>query len=184
MSSNFTIQKSNIHLILDMDQTLIDADEKYNIYPRPYLKEFLNFCFEYFQSVSIWTVAGREWFDEVNTKILYPWKFRFIWCGRHTIKYSTSFTSIMNNSNNPIKKLQKVWRSFKDMNRENTFIVDDTPSTICKNPGNGIIIPKFSYTNDQDNYLIMLKQYFIQNKDKKLRYVDKNKWFETLHEIE
>lgn len=181
ISSLNSLQKSDLHLILDMDQTLIDTDEKYNIFPRPYLKDFLNFCFEYFQSVSIWTVASKEWFNEVNAKILYPWKFKFVWCGRHTIKqpnYNSSFTATINNSDNPIKNLKKIWRSFKDMTRENTFIVDDTESTFSKNPGNGIIIPKFKYTNIDDNYLNKLREFFIINNGKKLRYMDKTNWYQ------
>jgi len=57
-----------IHIILDMDSTLIDRDDDDIIYGRPYLKLFLDYCFKTFASVSIWTAASREWYDEVYNK--------------------------------------------------------------------------------------------------------------------
>ncbi len=74
------------HLVLDIDGTLIDnKEEKIDgiesfefkckeftcyIYKRPHLDEFLDYCFDKFDSVSIWTAASKGWMDIVLTNII------------------------------------------------------------------------------------------------------------------
>jgi hypothetical protein len=124
----------NIHLILDLDGTLIDGDEV-NVFPRPYLQEFLDFCFSRYASVSIWTAASREWLDKALRGCLAGRPFLFTWTGeRCTVKYqSRSYHEVEILIR---KKLAKVWRAFPQMTKHNTFILDDTPSTYRYNYGN------------------------------------------------
>ena len=53
-----------LHLILDIDGTLID--DKGLLEPRLYLKEFLKYAFDNFKTVSIWTAAHESWYKEVH----------------------------------------------------------------------------------------------------------------------
>ena len=84
------------HLILDLDQTLIHTlsnaeaarlirlDEKYYmgllfhihidnvgymIMKRPFLREFLIFCFQRFETVSVWTAATKKYAEKVVDEI-------------------------------------------------------------------------------------------------------------------
>ena len=64
-----------MNLILDMDGTLIDSyfsfvTGKMVIIPRPHLKEFLEFVFDNFSNVSIWTNGVKEWYEEVYSTLL------------------------------------------------------------------------------------------------------------------
>ena len=63
-------------LVLDLDETLIYAAEEpmesapdfivgqYYVYRRPYLKEFLKFCFDNFE-VAIWTSSTRNYAERI-----------------------------------------------------------------------------------------------------------------------
>lgn len=71
-------------LILDLDETLISFD----ISPRPYLKDFLEFCFNNFKTVSIWTASNNFHFNFVYNKILKDLlpaekSFYFVWYRKH-----------------------------------------------------------------------------------------------------
>ena len=67
-------------LILDLDETLIHATEQplihqadfetelYYVYKRPYVEEFLEFCFANFR-VGVWTTAGEEFARDVVKNI-------------------------------------------------------------------------------------------------------------------
>jgi hypothetical protein len=51
------------NIILDLDNTLICDNTA-----RPYLKYFLNFIFEKFARVCIWTSATKEWLDNAYSR--------------------------------------------------------------------------------------------------------------------
>ena len=55
------------YIILDLDNTLICDNTT-----RPYLKYFLNFIFEKFTRVCIWTSATKEWLDNAYINLLKP----------------------------------------------------------------------------------------------------------------
>ena len=50
------------HIVLDVDQTLLDCEEDEFTF-RPYLKDFFNFLFKNFKSVSIWSRGGNEYIE-------------------------------------------------------------------------------------------------------------------------
>lgn len=78
------------NVILDIDGTLIDSipweyTDVYDlpdpdiispfgdfVYIRPYLKQFLKFCFSNFKNVAIWTAGDKRWAEFVISKILLP----------------------------------------------------------------------------------------------------------------
>lgn len=85
------------HIVLDIDGTLIDSstnkiecvkphfgvmndETTYYFYKRPYLDEFLEFCFKEFDSVSLWTAGDQFWLDNFIKNIIkkeYSNKFLF-----------------------------------------------------------------------------------------------------------
>ena len=78
-------------LILDLDETLIYATEEklkyepdfivgqYFVYKRPFLNEFLSFCFDNFE-VSLWTTATKNYAEEILQKILNKnQNLKFLW---------------------------------------------------------------------------------------------------------
>ena len=138
------------HIILDMDETLISRDSSENPVPRPYLEQFIIFCFWNFKSVSIWTSACRDWFEIVNTSIFKPildknnLSFRFVWCfnkctprKRLTLNFLRTYTIY-------IKELSKVWDEYNDMNKLNTLIVDDNHFSFEENIDNAIHIKSWN----------------------------------------
>ena len=155
------------HIILDMDGTLVGIDNNMKPIIRPFLEEFLVFCFQNFKSVSVWTAANIEWFDVVNEKIFQPildkykLSFRFVW------DYNKC-TKMRNNTyeSRYIKQLEKVWDKFLDMNKDNTVIIDDNKITCMDNPENAIIIPSYDpedKTEDLELKLMKWKLKIVKN---------------------
>lgn len=153
------------HVILDMDETLISIDESHKPISRPYLKEFLVFCFKNFKSVSIWTSANKEWFDIVNINVFVPildqYKFRFVWCFEKCTPRKKISTNLLHTYIVYIKELIKVWEEYEDMTSLNTIIVDDNCYSFKNNIDNAIHIKAWKLIeNDTElvTVLILLKK--------------------------
>lgn len=169
-----------MNIILDMDGTLIDDNGLYQ--SRPHLQKFLLYCFNNFDTVSIWTSASREWYDEIYEKI-----FKHILKGnRFDFVFTRKRCTLDRNSFVYVKNLHKLWRSkvlYKDFNKHNTLIVDNTPFKYFRNYGNGIPIPTYNqYNISNDNYLSKLVEYLedlyeIFDKYGSIRYTEKRYWF-------
>lgn len=147
------------NIVLDMDGTLITAlnsGHKYEPIARPHLKEFFQFIFEYFDNVSIWTHAEKDWFLEVYYKILV-----------HVIPSKKTFKFVITRENNkPIqwdtpKMLSTLYTMYPNHNHLNTWIVDDTPMTYRFNLSNAVHIDTYNETNlHHDNELLRLINLF------------------------
>lgn len=92
---------------------------KLYIYKRPYLDQFLQFCFQHFY-VGLWTAAEPSWMNLMLDTVLAPYadKFLFTWNRNQTdIRFGwfPMFT----------KPLTKVWARFPQFNQANTLIIDD-----------------------------------------------------------
>lgn len=162
--------EKGIHIILDIDGTLVrdinSPDEE--IIPRPYLKEFLQTCFQVCNKVSIWTAATERWFHYIYTDFI-----------RKHLKEGQSFDLIFTESRCSVsldrdpddwkptpsisKQLRKIWRHKKlkkHYTKHNTLILDDTPETYRKNYGNAI--PISTYTGDiGDSELLKVSKLLI-----------------------
>ena len=57
-----------MNVILDVDETLLTKKNDIIIL-RPYVREFIETCFNVFKSVSIWTANTKEHFESVYPKI-------------------------------------------------------------------------------------------------------------------
>lgn len=164
-----------LHIVLDMDGTLIGTDNLQKIIPRPYLEEFLLFCFKNFESVSIWTAANEEWYNEVYENVFksillkYDLNFRFVWFNdKCTLRRRQIFYSY---NEYYIKRLKKVWNKYKDMNKDNTIIVDDNILSYMDNYGNGMKIK--SFINEEDDIelkKIMTRLNFFKDVDSVREY--------------
>ena len=173
-----------MNLILDIDGTLIS--ESFFIEARPFLKEFLTYCFETFDTVSIWTAAPQEHFEFVNKRFFKPildsiqqdWKFVFT-------NKKCSITYIQNDYNyfykQPciVKRLKKVWKR-PGFTRHNTIIIDDKKYTYMNNWGNAIPIDTYRGEFDDDKlqrlikFLDIVKEYYLRNGT--IRHLEKRFW--------
>lgn len=178
---------SNKHLILDIDGTLIsDSSTENNIIIRPYLKYFLQYAFDKFKTVSIWTAASKDWADTIYNNILKPnmpnnKDFTFIW-DRKKCTQKSHKRAIMEGDfyAHPIivKELKKVWKHFGFMNKDNTLILDDTPNTYTDNYGN--VIPISTYIdNENDDHLLKLTTYLDSLLPiESIRTIEKRGWYQ------
>ena len=179
-----------MNIVLDMDNTLITHDKRGVIYSRPFLKDFLTYCFDHFDRVSIWTAANRDWFDYVYHHIFEPimesryMRFDFVF----TREKCTFRTDPHNLHLATIKPLKKVWSFREGYTRSNTLIVDDNPETFQDNFDNAIIIRPFvnpctSYVDCELLHLISflrcLEEHF--QRFHTVENIDKFNWREYVH---
>ncbi|SNW62180.1 NLI interacting factor-like phosphatase [Orpheovirus IHUMI-LCC2] len=189
----------NRHIILDIDGTLLHTlyttepgpstqlpnfqNRVFKVYKRPYLDDFMNFCFDNFDTVSIWTAASDTYANYISQNIKpYGCNFTFInsyedctiTCGESFGEFSCD-TFIR-------KKLVKIWRKnkYKKMgfNKDNTLIIEDTPSNCICNYGNAIYVPEYNiFKNPKDDVLYKLQDYLnCIMYEPNFRDIDKRNW--------
>lgn len=136
------------HLILDVDGTLVEevVDQKEVPRLRPHLKEFLDYAFEHFVSVIVWTNAGSEWCNPILERIQEETKCR---------EFRVVLTGDKRTSLNEVKNLKKIYKICPDMNKDNTLILDNTPATYRNNYGNAIGITTW-FGNENDTQLLQV----------------------------
>ena len=172
-------------MVLDIDGTLINENNdpnNWSVVSRPYLEEFLYYCFTSFETVSIWTAATKEWFNYVDETILKPIRrkynlpnFFLVWTSERCSYKKDIFTS----TRFSIKRLRKLWKKKKwGLTKYNTLILDNTPRTYIENYGNAVPIPTFD-KRFPDSYLKYLTHYLEQFIDKStpIRSTDKMDWW-------
>lgn len=144
------------HIVLDLDGTLIGED---HICTRPYLTEFLSFCFDHFESVNIWTAASQEWwiycFNKYIRKCLPPAKnFHRVWFGDKCKRDGMC---------NRFKPLTKFYKRKWGMTRQNTVIVDNDPINYLYDQGNAIPIDTYLGSSQDDALLKLQNQLVAKN---------------------
>lgn len=157
-------------LILDLDETLIYSDfcepesfdfsftltgKTYWVQKRPHLDYFLQIVAQHYE-IAVWSAARRDYVDIIVNYLFLPLQISpvFIFSGErcvHKWKTFPEYTFIK------IKDLKKVWRRRflvhgvnKRYKRENTFIVDDTRVTYCRNRGNAVRIQGYRGGTDRE----------------------------------
>jgi hypothetical protein len=149
------------HLVLDLDGTLVGYMGGH-FAARPYLHEFLRFCFAHFETVSVWTAATRAWWNMAYGRFMHTHGYNF-----HAVYTDVDCVIEQNRglngaSSDPavvLKPLSKLWDDpSNDMTKKNTLIIDDTPGVAKRNDSNYIRIPEFySFSeNSEDMELLVM----------------------------
>ena len=105
---------------------------------RPYLREFLEFGFSYFDNIVIWS-AGKKKYVEKMCEYMFPLK-------KQPILIFTYDDCEGDENNLIIKPLEKIYNHPDCKGKlfpENTFVLDDRSETYSMNKRNGIQIPEF-----------------------------------------
>jgi TFIIF-interacting CTD phosphatase-like protein len=111
---------------------------------RPGFDDFLDFCFQYFKHVIIWTAGCREYADKVvNFLFRSGPKPSLVLC-------KDDCTHIRGKPK--IKDLKQLIKAepWLGLTLENTFVIDDRDHTFKRNPDNAIHIPEFSFTKENE----------------------------------
>jgi len=162
--------KSEILIVLDLDETLIHATEQqldlsedfrvdsYFIYKRPGLNTFLSELHKHYR-LAIWSSAGDEYVNEVVKSIQpHDVQFEMVWA-RSKCTQRRDFDLDCYYWEKRLDKLKK-----KGFPLEKILIVDDSPEKSRNNYGNAIyILPFTGSAHDSEldlllSYLLTLKQ--------------------------
>lgn len=181
-----------LHLILDIDGTLVSEsehaeDDSSLPQPRPHLDEFLAYCFDHFETASLWTAASQSWLEYIQRLILQPKldrlgkKFHLLLCGERCIPMAHPDPEGCYPIPIPVKPLKKLWcRQSYPHSKHNTLIVDNTPATFCRNYGNAIQIRTYRGGPDQLLPKLMLFLDFVRAEyaqHQSVRHIDKQNWW-------
>ena len=175
--------KSDKLLVLDLDETLIHATktkldditedfrfDKYFVYKRPFLDQFLKEASKHF-SLAIWSSAGDEYVAEVVRNIKPPEIELFAVWGRSKCSQKRDRTFDTFYFEKRLDKFKK--RGFP---LERILIVDDTAEKAACNYGNAIYIKEYK-GDPQDNELLTLLDYLITLKPiDNVRAIEKRFW--------
>lgn len=152
----------DLHVILDIDQTLIDSmpsiiyqkykdkirkpdfyNENHCIWLRPKIKDFLYFLDKNVRFMSIWTNGTTGWLDHVVNNVLSTFIPRKRWYILSSINNSTPME--INNNRVFVKEVGKLLKLFprNEISLKNTILIDDNFFNCKYNKYNSIPIKKF-----------------------------------------
>ncbi|PWA44654.1 HAD-like domain-containing protein [Artemisia annua] len=173
--SNHVIRSRKMLLVLDVNGLLADIIQpppkdrksdinikKRAIFKRPFLDDFLAFCFDKFE-VAIWSSRTRKILVPVVDYLLGDLKDKllFLWDLSHC---TNSSARSLENAHKFIvfKNLQKIWEEFGPnlasengyYDESNTLLLDDTPyKALLNSKHTGIFPLSYSYKDMNDNAL-------------------------------
>lgn len=105
---------------------------------RPYLREFLIFCFNYFRIVAVWSAGTNRYVQKTVEAIFGDIAMP------HIIYTRDDCEDVSGQLYKPLRKMiQNEPGIIGFMSLENTFALDDRESTYSRNPGGGILIPPY-----------------------------------------
>lgn len=169
-------------LILDLDETLVYAGEErlerapdftvgqYFVYRRPFLKEFLEFCFENFE-VAVWTSSTRNYAEIIVENIFETHqRISFVWaCERCTICFDMEERDYY--LEKKMRKIRKLGYAL-----ESVIVVDDTPEKWRSAYGNLVRVRPF-FGDPDDDELKDLKIYLVRlSRIENIRQFEKRNW--------
>jgi len=187
-------------LVLDIDQTLIQSEyikgksqekveqqfkkelerfenfkvcnNEYLTFVRPYIRDFIKFCFEHF-NVVIWSSATLDYLQEILEYLVYPIDyplqvFSRIDCYRDNLHY--------------VKHLELI-KNIYDVTADDIIVVDDQVSPYPSKFENVLQIPAFfiysSDTEKQKTILSIMQDKLLEIKDLPVTEVEKEQWSKT-----
>ena len=172
--------RKKLNIILDLDQTLISAEEVdklplmendkkvkkfrlvemegyYHIFERPGLQNFLDFVFKNF-NVTVWTAGDQAYGLFIIDKIVLANK------PERKLDYAFFLyhCEMSEKHKRGIKDLDLLWDIFalEGYNNHNTFIVDDNEEVFSLQPENCVAVTPFEFQSDgseKDKFLLRLK---------------------------
>lgn len=184
----------DLHIILDIDQTLVDnmSFYEYNnnisklrkpdfiketmcIWIRPHLKELIEFLDKNVKYISIWTNGSFSWLYYVLTTILSKYisikRFLLLLSVDYSIKKSIEINGL--SSLVPIKDIEAMIHRIKKNNISvyNTVLIDDNYYNCISNKNNTIPIKKYFALEEANGIrnkdLLFIKQIIIELKKSK-----------------
>lgn len=184
-NSKIINHRGRIYTMLLKDVTHVPGSGEemklYGVY-RPYLKEFIEFCFDYFDNVIIWS-AGKEKYVEKMCEIMFTDSQK-----QPILIYNYDQCQISGDDiTKPLDKLYKDKKLKGRLNHTNTFVLDDREDTFSSNHNNGILIPPYvaelthAGIERKDECLLKLMSWLItvENSNKDIRLLNKKNIFTT-----
>jgi TFIIF-interacting CTD phosphatase-like protein len=168
-------------LVLDLDETLIYADEKldrtpeftvgpYQVVRRPGVDRFLEFVLDRFREVAIWTASTRSYAEPVLDQIVDRRRLAFVW-GRERCVQKVDWELRETTHLKDIAKLRKAGYDDRQI-----LFVDDSPEKLARSYGNLIEIRPFQGEPD-DGELALLERYLLElGPVENVRAVEKRGW--------
>jgi TFIIF-interacting CTD phosphatase-like protein len=134
---------------------------------RPYYKSFLRWCRSQFDIVAVWTAGDTDYADEIVSKV-FERRPPIVWSRPNCVRANGIY----------YKPMDKFFRAFPDIDRDNTVIIDDRADIAEYNEDILIEIPRFKPAKPLlfDNTLISTLAY-LRNalaSGEKLRFLDKS----------
>jgi len=149
--------------------TDVDVNAKDNIrydfwgIKRPYIEEFLLFCFNYFKLVIVWSAGEKNYVEAIVDNIFKGLKKPHLVWTKNDIVFDKE-----GNGLKPITKMIEKEPQFrKYLLPEKILVVDDNDTTFVKNKKNAIYIPAFDPEckiesfRQEDTALLKLKYWLL-----------------------
>ncbi|KAK4754402.1 hypothetical protein SAY87_002506 [Trapa incisa] len=133
-----------------------------HVFRRPFVDDFLEFCFERF-AVAVWSSRMKKNIDPLVNFLFGNAREKLVFCWNQCQCTQTNFKTL-GNRNKPLvlKELRKVWEKLGpdlqfdkgEYDDSNTLLLDDSPYKAICNPENTAIFPSsYRYNMRQDNSL-------------------------------
>lgn len=109
---------------------------------RPHAKEFLEFCFDYFKYVIVWTAGTRPYAEEIVENLFHKQGLP----RPHLVWAAENCGGSGSNRYKPItllKEKEDALQSLPDLDLSQVICLDDSPHSYEDNPDNAIKIPRF-----------------------------------------
>ena len=154
---------TNKIVILDLDHTLIVSSEhlihgydftvtfqdgsEYYVKKRDYCDEFIDFCFQYFSRVIVWSAGDYDYVHQIVNHIFIKNKPEAV--------YSRPDTLFLNEEDH-LKPLSKILD-----NLDHAYIIDDRMENFRRNTDNGILI--VPYVGEEDFSLLKIQKWLLRD---------------------
>lgn len=135
---------------------------------RPYIEEFLLFCFSYFKYVIVWSAGEKNYVEAIVNNIFKDLRKPDLVWTKNDIVFEKDANGVEGNGLKPLTKIinSAIGKKF-GLVPEKTLFVDDNETTFVKNKKNAIHIPPFDPElsiesfREPDTALLKLKYWLL-----------------------